>query len=140
MRPELLGPRRFFTVDVDVTNLRDLRASENWTAVALDLDALAGPWKPCQRVGLAAHQLGLHGVIAPAATGSASRSRCSSTTCPPSSGRRSPTRPSGPTFRPTPGACAPSTTSQPDPSSAHFDPSTGPLTRAGQTFASLLSY
>jgi hypothetical protein len=42
--------------------------SEHRAAVALDHDALAGPWEPCQRVGLAAHQLGLHGVIAPAAT------------------------------------------------------------------------
>jgi hypothetical protein len=68
MRPELVGPRRFFTVDVDVTNLLDLRVSEHRDAVALDLDALRGPWEPCQRVGLAAHQLGLHGIIAPAAT------------------------------------------------------------------------
>jgi len=43
--------------------------SEHHIVVGLDLDALAGPWEPCQRVGLAAHQLGLHGVIAPAATG-----------------------------------------------------------------------
>jgi hypothetical protein len=68
MRPELVGPRRFFTVDVDVTNLLDLRVSEHRDAVALDLDPLRGPWEPCQRVGLAAHQLGLHGIIAPAAT------------------------------------------------------------------------
>jgi RES domain len=68
MRPELVGPRRFFTVDVEVANLLDLRVSEHRVAVGLDLDVLAGPWEPCQRVGLAAHQLGLHGVIAPAAT------------------------------------------------------------------------
>jgi RES domain len=68
MRPELVGPRRLFTVDLDVSNLLDLRDAEKRAAVALDLDALAGPWAPCQRVGLAAHQLGLHGVIAPAAT------------------------------------------------------------------------
>ena len=36
MRPELVGPRRFFTVDVDVTNLLDLRMSENRAAVELD--------------------------------------------------------------------------------------------------------
>jgi len=68
MRRELVGPRRFFTVDVDATNLLDLRVSEHRDAVALDLYALRGPWEPCQRVGLAAHQLGLHGIIAPAAT------------------------------------------------------------------------
>jgi hypothetical protein len=69
MRPELVGPRRFFTVEVVVTNLLDLRIAKNRAAVALDLEALSGPWEPCQRVGLAAHQLGLHGIIAPAATG-----------------------------------------------------------------------
>jgi hypothetical protein len=68
MRPELVGPRRFFTVQVDVHNLLDLRPSEHQAAVGLDEDALTGAWEPCQRVGAAAHQLGLHGVIAPAAT------------------------------------------------------------------------
>jgi hypothetical protein len=63
--PELVGPRRFFTVDVDVTNLLNLRMSEHRDAVALDLDALRGPWEPCQRGGLAAHESGLHGIIAP---------------------------------------------------------------------------
>jgi hypothetical protein len=43
--------------------------SEHRAAVGLDSDALTGPWEPCQRVGLAAHQLGLYSVIAPAATG-----------------------------------------------------------------------
>lgn len=37
--------------------------------VGLNLDALEGAHEPCQRVGQVAHQLGLHGVIAPAATG-----------------------------------------------------------------------
>ena len=69
MRPELVGPRRFLTVHVDVRGLLDLRRSENRAALGLDRDALAGPWAPCQRVGRAAHQLGLHGVITPAATG-----------------------------------------------------------------------
>jgi hypothetical protein len=69
MRPELVGPRRVFTVEVDVDTLLDLHLPEHQAAVGLDEDAFAGPWEPCQRVGLAAHQLGLHGVIAPAATG-----------------------------------------------------------------------
>jgi hypothetical protein len=69
MRPELVGPRRFFTVEVDVTNLFDLRVRRHQVAVGLDHGALTGSWEPCQRIGLAAHQLGLHGVIAPAATG-----------------------------------------------------------------------
>ena len=41
MRPELVGPRRFFTVEVDVTNLLDLRVSEHRVAVGLGLIALA---------------------------------------------------------------------------------------------------
>jgi RES domain-containing protein len=69
MRPELVGPRNFFTVEVRVTNLLDLRVSEHREAVGLGDDALRGRWEPCQRVGAAAHQLGMHGVIAPAATG-----------------------------------------------------------------------
>jgi hypothetical protein len=69
MRPELVEPRHVFTVDVDVDNLLDLRVDEHLQAVGLDHAALQGPWAPCQRVGLAAHQLGLHGVIAPSATG-----------------------------------------------------------------------
>jgi hypothetical protein len=51
MRPELVGPRRFFTVEVDVSNLLDLRDAEHRVAIGLVLDALAGPWAPCQRVG-----------------------------------------------------------------------------------------
>jgi hypothetical protein len=47
----------------------DLRNPESRDEVALTSDDLRGPHDPCQAVGLAAHQLGLHGVIAPAATG-----------------------------------------------------------------------
>jgi RES domain len=68
MRAEHVGPRRLFTVEVEITNLLDLRLAEHQSAVGLDPEALHGPWEPCQRVGLAAHQLGLHGVVAPAAT------------------------------------------------------------------------
>lgn len=69
MRAELVEPRHVFTVRVDVDNVLDLRVDEHLAAVGLDHGALRGPWAPCQRVGLAAHQLGLHGVIAPSATG-----------------------------------------------------------------------
>jgi RES domain-containing protein len=68
MRGDLVGPRRFFEAHVQASNLLDLRVSEHREAVGLDLDALSGPWAPCQRVARAAHQLGMHGVIAPAAT------------------------------------------------------------------------
>jgi hypothetical protein len=47
----------------------DLRNPESRDEVALTSDDLRGPHDPCQAVGLAADQLGLHGVIAPAATG-----------------------------------------------------------------------
>lgn len=32
-------------------------------------EALSGSWEECQRVGQAAHQLEMHGLLAPAATG-----------------------------------------------------------------------
>lgn len=68
MRGELVGPRVLLTVEVDVDQLLDLRDPANLPAVGLDEDALRGPWPPCVRVARAAHQLGLHGIVAPAAT------------------------------------------------------------------------
>jgi len=68
MTGELVGPRALFTLDVDVDNLLDLREPDHLAAVGLDQAALIGPWVPCVRVARAAHQLGLHGVLAPAAT------------------------------------------------------------------------
>ena len=68
MRPELVGPRTLFDVVVDVTNILDLRDPESLRVVGLDAESLRGPHAPCQRVGQGAHQLGLHGVLAPAAT------------------------------------------------------------------------
>ena len=49
------------------------RSADRWflTVAGRDDQALGdlfGPPAPCQRVGQAAHQLGLHGLIAPAAT------------------------------------------------------------------------
>src|SRR5438132_9345394 len=69
MRGELVGPRRFAAADVNVTRILDLRDKPTLLRVGLSLEALQGPHPPCQRVGLAAHQLGVHGIIAPAATG-----------------------------------------------------------------------
>jgi RES domain-containing protein len=69
MTGELVGPRRLFTCEVTVTQILDLREPESQEAVGLTLEDLMGPWAPCQRIGRAAHQLELHGVIAPAATG-----------------------------------------------------------------------
>jgi hypothetical protein len=50
----------------------DLRTTENQDTVGLTLENLTsevGDYAPCHAVGQAAHQLGLHGIIAPAATG-----------------------------------------------------------------------
>jgi hypothetical protein len=72
MRPELVGPRRLLTVEVHLTNVLDLRATANRAALNLvdkDLRSPPGDYARCQRIGRVAHQLGIHGIIAPAATG-----------------------------------------------------------------------
>jgi RES domain len=72
MRPEFVRPRRLLTVEVGLTNILDLREPEHQEAVGLTFDDLRtrpGDYVRCQRVGQAAHQLGLHGLVAPAATG-----------------------------------------------------------------------
>jgi RES domain-containing protein len=68
MTGDLVGPRTVFEVEVRVTDILDLRDAETLHEVGLDQESLRGGYGPCQRVGQAAHQLGLHGVIAPAAT------------------------------------------------------------------------
>jgi len=69
MPAEFVAPRDLLTVDVDVDELLDLRDPRHVVAVGLDDEALRGPWPPCVRVARAAHQLGIHGILAPAATG-----------------------------------------------------------------------
>lgn len=72
MRPELVAPRRLLTCEVRVTMILDLRNPENQATVGLtgkDLFSPVGDYVPCHGVAQAAHQLGLHGVIAPSATG-----------------------------------------------------------------------
>jgi RES domain-containing protein len=68
MTGDLVAPRRVFICRVHMSQLLDLRDRENLLGVGLTLAALTGPHEPCQEVGQAAHQLGLHGVISPAAT------------------------------------------------------------------------
>src|SRR5437588_1486617 len=69
MTPENVGPRRLLTCEVAVTQILDLRDDENLELVGLKpANLLAPSYETCQRVGQAAHQLELHGVIAPAAT------------------------------------------------------------------------
>lgn len=72
MTGEMVGPRRLLTVEVALTTVLDLRVEGNRAAVGLsseDLISPVGEYARCQRIGQAAHQLGLHGLIAPAATG-----------------------------------------------------------------------
>jgi RES domain-containing protein len=64
--------RRVITCDVDVTNILDLREPETLRALGLSSERLRSPvgdYDDCQRVGAAAHQLRLGGILAPAATG-----------------------------------------------------------------------
>jgi RES domain len=63
--------RRVVTCEVDVQNILDLRPDAARHAVELadsDLYSDVGDWSKCQAVGAAAHQLGLAGIVAPAAT------------------------------------------------------------------------
>jgi len=72
MRPELVEPRRLVTCEVEVTNVLDLRDPSNREKVGLsilDMTSDVGDYEPCHRVGQAAHQLELHGILTPAATG-----------------------------------------------------------------------
>lgn len=68
MRGELVAPRRFVTAEVSVTRILDLRDKPTLLKIGLSLDDLQGLHAACQPVGQAAHQLGLHGILAPAAT------------------------------------------------------------------------
>ena len=72
MRPELVEPRRLVACELEVTNVLDLRQPENRETVGLsilDMTSDVGDYASCHRVAQAAHQLELHGIIAPAATG-----------------------------------------------------------------------
>lgn len=72
MRPDVVEPRRLVTCQVEVTNVLDLRDASNRDKVGLsilDMTSDVGDYGPCHRVAQAAHQLELHGILAPAATG-----------------------------------------------------------------------
>lgn len=63
--------RRIITCQIAVPNVLDLRARTAQAAVGLSdahLYSAVGDYAACQAVGAAAHQLGLAGIIAPAAT------------------------------------------------------------------------
>lgn len=72
MRPELVGPRHLISCEVQVSNVLDLRSVDNRDVVGLsilDMTSDVGDYEACHRVAQAAHQLELHGILAPAATG-----------------------------------------------------------------------
>lgn len=67
-----VGPRRLLVCRVSVTNVLDLRDPGSWESLGISVEDLMSPvgeYDPCQAIGRAAHQLELHGIIAPAATG-----------------------------------------------------------------------
>jgi hypothetical protein len=72
MTGKMVASRRLLICEVAITNVLDLRSRMAQVAVGLtedDLTSAIGEYELCQDVGRVAHQLGLHGVLAPAATG-----------------------------------------------------------------------
>jgi len=68
-------PRVCVTATVAVNEVLDLRSAAGRVTIDLPLDVLTSPvrdrdaYRRCQEVSAVAHQLGLHGLMAPAATG-----------------------------------------------------------------------
>jgi len=72
MTARAVAPRKLWTVDVDVTDILDIRDPQSRVALGLTDDDLHGDiddYNACQEVARAANQLGLHGIVAPAAQG-----------------------------------------------------------------------
>ncbi len=68
---QMVKARTLYTVQIDVTDVLDLRSEQAQEAVGLtpgDLASPVGEYTACQRIAAAAHQLELHGILAPAAT------------------------------------------------------------------------
>jgi hypothetical protein len=69
-----IAPRVLVTVQVEVTDILDLRVRSTRAQLELTMEVLRcatddrNGYARCQRVAQAAHQRGLHGLIAPAAT------------------------------------------------------------------------
>lgn len=71
MTGDLVATRRLLICDVSVSEVLDLRTREAQQRVGLseaELLSDVGSYDACQAIGRVAHQLGLHGIIAPAAT------------------------------------------------------------------------
>lgn len=72
--PPPIRPRALITCTVNVTNILDLRSAATRTLVGIAPDQLQSDtsdraaYAACQNVSAGAHQLGYHGLIAPAAT------------------------------------------------------------------------
>jgi RES domain-containing protein len=72
MTSSAVGPRRLWSCEVAVTNVLDLRIPESLDLLGLSPSGLTTSprdYVETQAVAIAAHQLELHGIIAPAATG-----------------------------------------------------------------------
>lgn len=72
MTGDIVAPRRLVMCQVDVTEILDLRSPDALAMVGLteaDITSAIVDYEACQNVGRVAHQLELHGIIAPAATG-----------------------------------------------------------------------
>lgn len=70
--PAMVKPRVLYTVTVDVGRVLDLTDPAHRETVGLsdrDLMSEVDDYEACQEVGRAAHQLEVHAVLAPAATG-----------------------------------------------------------------------
>lgn len=68
----MVQPRRLLTVEVAVTGILDLRDEMTIATLGFDSEHLSSPvgnYEPCWQIATAAYQLGLHGILAPAATG-----------------------------------------------------------------------
>lgn len=69
-----IRPRVLITCNVSATEILDLRSSNNRVLAGLSLNQLQSEtsdkaaYAACQNISAAAHQLGYHGIIAPAAT------------------------------------------------------------------------
>lgn len=72
MTGAMVAPRRLLICEVAVTDILDLRSVAAQTALEIgdqDLSSEIGSYETCQAIGRVAHQLSLHGVLAPSATG-----------------------------------------------------------------------
>lgn len=72
MQPQMVGPRHLITCEIEITSVLDLRENASRDAVGLtlaDLCSEIGDYGRCHSIGKAAHELNLHGIVAPAAGG-----------------------------------------------------------------------